>query len=124
MKEQVYKNGLYAIFGLQTLVFGLFLLFFSDVFTAKGGYSILAETLNEKFVAVVLLIVGLGNILIALLDKTKFKRLGLVSMQFVWLVFFFGFLLKQLSGETTSGWVFILGLIIAMFYEALRGDFD
>lgn len=124
MKERIFKNGMYVIFGLQTFVFGLFLIFNSNVFSAKGGYSILAETLNEKFVALVLLVVGLGNILIALLDKIKLKRLGLVSMQFVWLVFFFAFLIKQLSGETTSGWVLILGLVCAMGYEAWGGDFD
>lgn len=122
--KKIYDNGLYLIFGMQTFIFGLFLLLNQNIFSAKGAYSILADVLNEKSVSMVLIVIGLFNVFIVLMDKRKWKRVGLVSMQFVWLIFFFAFLIKQVHGSATTGWVLIFGLVVAMAYEAWKGEFD
>lgn len=122
--KKIYENGLYLIFGMQTFIFGLYLLFNPNTFSAKGAYSIIAELLNEESVSFILMAVGVFNIVLIVFEKTKLKAIGLAMMQFIWSVFFFAFLIKQVSGFPTTGWILILGLILAMAHEGWRGEFD
>ncbi|MBC1801133.1 hypothetical protein [Listeria booriae] len=124
MKARIYKNALGLILGGQTLLFGLFLLFHKNFMETKGAYATFTNVMDDGHATAILLAVGILYILCVLFDWNKLRRWAIVGMSFIWLVFFAAFLLRELGGYPNSGWIFTLGLNLAIIYEAVKEDFE
>ena len=123
MENNLRKDGMSYILGIQTLLFGLFLQFHENFMETKGPYQLFTNPFDDFWITAVLITVG-GMYILSVQFRWKSKKIWLSVMQFLWMAFFVAFFLRELSGVSNSGWVLTFGLNLSILYEAYRGDFN
>ncbi|MBC1919432.1 hypothetical protein HB825_03685 [Listeria booriae] len=124
-KKQVVKRKklLPMLIALQTILFGLFLAYHQGFLETRGAYIYLVSYLDDYAVSALLIALAVIYAAATLMNWRKTKRLFLVSLQFVWSLFFFSFLIREIAGYPNTAWVFILGLNLLIYFESRTGDY-
>lgn len=89
----------------------------------RGAYQTFTNVMDDGIAAIILTVIGFVNLLCILSGWNKLKRWTLVSTAFMWGLFWAAFLFREIAGYPNSGWIFTIGLLGAIIYEAAREDF-
>lgn len=110
-------NGVLVAFG--SFLYGLQIFRFPHILSSYQVYTIVDDFTDNRFLGILFLSAALVKIFGSLLRKPLLGKIGLVSLSFLWGVFFFSFLI---SPPPNTVWTLALTMCLILFRASLWGD--
>jgi len=107
------------VLAIVTILFGGQLLVHPEILRSYEVYKLIDNLFDDRFISVLLVIVGLSK-LIGIIGNFKYvKRWSLVSLTFLWTLFGVSFLLSE---PPNTVWIFSLSMAFLSLGIAIREE--
>lgn len=105
------------VLSITSILYGLTLYLNEDILVNYTVYSLIEKIFDNHAISLIFIILGILKLIGILLNNSKLKRISLIGLSAIWMVFCVSFVL---SPPINTVWIFSLSMALLAFGIALK----